>query len=141
MTELSSTIRKRNNSLRWKQANREHYNALCRTQYARNLAHKRAKAKAWRAANKEKTHQYNSLKTYGLSSCEYRKMVARQNDVCAICLRPELRYRHLAIDHNHKTGRVRALLCHKCNTVLGMVNENHIILADMIHYLGVHNAE
>ena len=59
-------------------------------------------------------------RSYGLSLEDFRAMMERQNGECAMCHRK----RPLVIDHNHDTGIVRALLCVKCNTVLGYFEKN-----------------
>ena len=48
---------------------------------------------------------------------------------------------NLNIDHNHNTGKVRGLLCSRCNFVLGNVGEDVNILNNMILYLNIHNNE
>ena len=56
---------------------------------------------------------------YGLSLDTYTKMLHQQNGVCAICGEcppiPKGRKSSLFVDHDHKTGSLRGLLCHKCN--------------------------
>jgi hypothetical protein len=69
---------------------------------------------------------------YGISLKEFRALEARQDHVCAICLRPA---RILCIDHCHVTGRVRGLLCHKCNSVLGFCNDDPGLLRAAMAYL------
>lgn len=54
------------------------------------------------------------MKLYGLRLDQYETMWYGQGGVCALCLRPE-KQRRLAVDHDHKTGRVRGLLCWWCN--------------------------
>lgn len=51
---------------------------------------------------------------YGLTEAQYAKMLVLQGGVCAVCGRPP-KTRRLHVDHDHKTGRVRCLACHKCN--------------------------
>jgi len=68
---------------------------------------------------------------------EYDKILNEQKSVCAICKRkPKQR---LSIDHNHKNGKVRGLLCYKCNAAIGMTNEDITILKSIIKYLRKHN--
>lgn len=54
---------------------------------------------------------------YGLSWEEYLLLLEGQDGVCAICHQPSDRELH--VDHDHLTGRVRGLLCGRCNTGLG----------------------
>lgn len=55
---------------------------------------------------------------YGLTLCKYRKMLKAQDGMCAICRRPFGSKRKANVDHNHKTGRVRGILCYRCNKFL-----------------------
>jgi len=41
----------------------------------------------------------------------------------------------LSVDHNHKTGKIRGLLCTKCNTALGIMEENKELMLKLINYL------
>lgn len=52
-----------------------------------------------------------------LPAAEYDRLLTKQNGVCAICGRPP-KTRKLHIDHDHKTGRIRGLLCVRCNRAL-----------------------
>lgn len=86
------------------------------------------------------------LKTrYGLSLDDDEKMLIDQNGVCAICNEKEtvidFRYnklRRLSIDHCHKTGKVRSLLCSRCNTVIGLIKESDFIINNIKNYLEKH---
>lgn len=68
---------------------------------------------------KQKTRQ-NLKDNYGLTLEQYDKMVENQNGVCMICSGMNVDGRRLAVDHNHKTGEIRALLCLRCNVELGI---------------------
>lgn len=59
------------------------------------------------------------LKRYGLTPADYAAMLVAQGGACAICRLPEKADRNLAVDHDHETGIVRALLCNRCNVLLG----------------------
>jgi hypothetical protein len=64
----------------------------------------------------KKEHATAGLKRrYKLTSEQYTRMLVTQGDACKICGLTGIR---LEVDHNHKTGRVRGLLCHKCNMKL-----------------------
>jgi len=64
-------------------------------------------------------------RTYGISLTVYSVMLATQDGRCAICARPPKPGKNLNVDHDHKTGRVRGLLCFHCNhMLLGRGREN-----------------
>jgi Recombination endonuclease VII len=72
---------------------------------------------------------------YGITAAEYRMLTARQDGRCAICCR-QPRTRQLVIDHDHKTGLVRGLLCHRCNhELLRAAHESADILRGAARYL------
>jgi len=99
-----------------------------------------------RPGRKEKERQYflsgYFKRTYGITFEEYQEMVVKQNNCCAICMVPETRLDHrtnkpqqLHVDHCHKTGKVRGLLCSRCNTGLGKFEENILLFESCIKYL------
>ncbi len=69
----------------------------------------------------------------------YNEMLTSQNNLCAICNRPESKkskqgvVRSLAVDHCHSTGKVRGLLCFDCNTTLGKVERNYDKIVDYLN--------
>lgn len=82
-------------------------------------------------------NQYVEWK-FGLSPEEYNKRIELQLGGCAICKQPCNVRATLAVDHDHKTNVVRDLLCHRCNMVLGAVNDDELLLFDMMDYLKRH---
>jgi hypothetical protein len=77
---------------------------------------------------------------YGITLNEYNKMLESQNDVCAICGKEETQKNQfgvirLSVDHDHKTGKVRGLLCSKCNRAIGLLNDRIEILDKASDYL------
>lgn len=78
----------------------------------------------------------NLLRKYGVTPEAYAEMLAEQAGGCAACSRTNEDGKPLAVDHDHKTGRVRALLCRKCNLALGFVDDSAEGLAMLIQYLG-----
>lgn len=89
-------------------------------------------------AGKENVRKHN-LKKYGLTPEQYREMHDSQNGLCAACGRPETANNQfgpigLAVDHNHDTGEVRALLCMKCNRCLGMMGDDSSLLRSLADY-------
>jgi hypothetical protein len=108
-------------------------------------AKRRTHESAWRSyrsRNRARTRKAKSvydLKKYGLTWADYESMLAAQDGKCAICNEPGSGgrgiQRLLAIDHCHATGRVRGLLCHRCNGALGMVRDRICVLKKAIEYL------
>lgn len=90
------------------------------------------------AATMWKSH----LKTrYGITVEQYDAIAAAQDGKCAICGCVEDDGRKLALDHNHKTGKTRELLCIRCNLLIGRCDESILLLAKAAMYLQKHNDE
>lgn len=101
--------------------------------------------KHWRRA-RDDDHTYNLKNLYGLTLGEHEKILASQGGVCKVCHKLELR-RHkdggavaLHVDHDHETGAVRGLLCHKCNIGLGSFDDNPERLRAAADYIERHRA-
>lgn len=96
-------------------------------QYARDPENRKRLTAAQREANKKAGPQrawaYYIKHKYGLTASEYAAMVARQGGHCASC-GGDPDSRGLAIDHDHKTGKVRELLCHPCNHGIGQFRDD-----------------
>lgn len=83
-----------------------------------------------------KRSNLSRLKKYGLTTEAYNALFVKQQGHCLGCgthqsnlLKP------LYVDHNHRTGQVRGLLCQKCNTLLGMAEDKISTLSKLIQYL------
>lgn len=72
---------------------------------------------------------------YGLTLAQFESMLAEQGHVCAICGKTNKNGSRLSVDHNHSTGRIRALLCSKCNQALGLFDEDQERMFAAIEYL------
>lgn len=73
---------------------------------------------------------------YGITSEEFDAMLEAQGGVCKVCKGPPHGRRNVYhVDHDHVTGKVRGLLCHKCNVALGMVQDSPDHLKALIAYL------
>jgi len=70
---------------------------------------------------------------YGITLLQYNEMLKNQKYRCAVCFKQNV----LVVDHNHKTGKIRGLLCMSCNVILGSVKEDVTILQSAIKYLGI----
>lgn len=91
---------------------------------------------------KSETRERHLIKKYGVSLADYARMLERQQGLCAICgVREETQHKGVFhIDHCHKTGIVRGLLCRGCNHMLGVVRDDPAILDRAISYLAAHSA-
>lgn len=84
-------------------------------------------------------------RNHGIEPEEYDGLIAAQDGRCAICRRlpggranGRAREGHppsLHVDHDHRTGRIRGLLCSNCNTMLGLAGDDVVVLAAAIEYL------
>lgn len=139
-----------------KQTSKEYYNKnkenvlkKVKSYRTRSKEKRREWSKVYYSKNKEtilkNNKKYDTSKSrlkrlYNLELVDYNKMLIAQNNCCAICKIPKdkLRYK-LSVDHCHKTGKVRGLLCSSCNTALGLFKDNIISLETAIVYLGKNN--
>jgi hypothetical protein len=78
---------------------------------------------------------------YGIDYVEYKRILKSQNGVCAICGGLNKCHNTLAVDHDHLTGRIRGLLCSRCNIAIGGARDSITILQKCIDYLVTHKAE
>lgn len=75
-------------------------------------------------------------KAYGIGLEEYNSLFIKQEGCCAVCgIHQSSLTRSLAVDHCHSSGKVRGLLCGKCNTALGLLNESEQIMKNLISYM------
>ena len=99
-----------------------------------------AKGKRWQRQNPEAANRlkrnHHFITNYGITFGEAEAILAAQGFRCAICrdtLPKAKRARH--VDHDHETGRVRGILCFRCNVGLGSFRDRPDLLADAIRYL------
>ena len=97
------------------------------------------KSRSYRAEFPEKSkNQVKSSKLkikYGIDLPEFKAMKAAQDNKCAICSCEFIDPKYTCVDHCHKTGKVRAILCHHCNTGLGMFKEKPEVFKAALKYL------
>lgn len=105
--------------------------------YGRRPNCKKCRSKEDNTQGRHKWRDYRLKKAYGIGIDEYEEMYAEQNGRCAICDKPNA---CLVVDHDHKTGSVRQLLCGTCNAGIGMLQEDVNTLLSAAAYLEKHNA-
>lgn len=93
-----------------------------------------------RAAKKTRKHLLKKL--YGLTLEDYDRMLEEQHGKCAICKTEKVGGKHktntMIVDHDHKTGKVRGLLCNYCNIMAGMMEKNLETSQLVLDYLRIH---
>lgn len=112
---------------------------------ARNLARRK-----WEINNPEKWEEQKRnqrfKRRYGITSKEYDTLLLNQKGTCAICnklpqgLHSSGRGKVLHVDHDHTTGKIRALLCDKCNRGLGYFSDNPELLIKASEYINAHSS-
>lgn len=104
----------------------------------------RIRSNIYRLTNFKKTEasrRKSLLKNkFNLTELDYKQLSSSQNNLCAICQQPETAtckgtVKFLAVDHCHKTGRIRGLLCTDCNTSLGKFKDNPQRFINAANYL------
>lgn len=89
-----------------------------------------------RTKRSKRARDYNLRMRYGITVEQYDEILKKQKGVCAICGQTnEIFNKRLAIDHCHKTNKIRGLLCDSCNNILGRAKDNIYLLLGCIEYL------
>lgn len=101
--------------------------------------HKAAKFKADPLLHRRKALE----RSYGMTLEAFDALVTAQGGGCAVCgaTKSSNRIWRLQVDHDHVTGKLRGILCNRCNTALGMVNDDCSLLEKLIAYVKSHAAK
>jgi hypothetical protein len=118
--------------------------------YRKNQKRAIAHAKRWQQANAERVRDYRRQyrvdhaqqfreghlrRVFDLTGAQYQALLDAQGGGCALCGRAPRAGRSLHVDHSHKTGVIRGLLCFRCNVGIGHFREDTLRMADAIVYL------
>ncbi len=90
---------------------------------------------AKKRSNAARAHERTIIAMFGLAPGEYARLYAAQGGRCYICEWATGKTKRLAVDHNHKTGEVRGLLCGPCNEMLGRFRDNPVRFLRGYEYL------
>lgn len=98
------------------------------------------KAKDWYENNKERYVNNALLRKYGVTLEQYNLLRAQQDFRCAVCNMHETDVgKKMFVDHDHSTGKIRKLLCTRCNVGIGMLQDNPDIMECAAKYIRDHN--
>jgi hypothetical protein len=120
--------------------------------YADNPAPYIARVKKWQQENAERLNAYHReyrkrperkareretylLRKYGIKVEDYDRRLEEQGGVCAICKEARPEERTLHVDHDHVTGKIRGLLCFRCNNAIGDLRDDIELVFRMLDYL------
>ena len=112
--------------------------------HQRNKDRSAAQQRARYAANPEGFRTYfrnhRIKKVYGLTESAYDALVAAQEGKCGICAKPTSGTWHgdrkLNVDHEHRSGRIRGLLCNRCNRALGLFGDGKLLQSALDYVRG-----
>lgn len=140
--------RVRGYSKEWRRKNSEAVNARVAEKRKQNPEIFREYDRKWRKENIERAQIKDIVNKYKITYEQYLMMSEQQQGLCAICNNKESRKSktegkvcRLVVDHCHKTGRMRKLLCSSCNCMIGFAKDNVDFLRRAIKYLEQHNYE
>lgn len=124
--------RLRLNKLKREKNNSNDARAVRRIRYSINPDEKIRRSRQYYHNNKAEIRKRNILKLYGIDESTYNSILESQGGGCAICGKKNIR---LAVDHCHKTGKVRGILCHTCNNGIGFLGDSISGLVKAYKYL------
>lgn len=120
-------------------------NVRRRAHYLENREYKIKQAREYREKNRERVLHSKRRQSFGITAKEFNEMLLRQNGLCAICKQPETskinrgkngsKTNSLSVDHDHRTGAIRGLLCGRCNRGVGFFKDDIKILYSAAKYL------
>jgi len=120
----------------WREKNRDKVNRYQRNRRAERIASE----PGYRDRLAKQLRDYNRKKKYGLSRKDYERLLAKAESRCEICGSDGSNSHHgrLCIDHCHKSGSIRGLLCDACNKKLGAVGDTLEAIMPFVSYLKRH---
>ena len=127
-------VRLRNKEYR--ESHKDEIRAKLRAKHEANPEIRRAEGRAYYAKNKKQILGNWVRRQYGLGPQEMADLLKSQGGRCAICQSDSWGHKGPMVDHDHKPGgKVRGLLCHHCNSALGLIRDNPKIAESIIRYL------
>ena len=109
-----------------KKFNQKEYNKEWRARhpgYSNEWSKKHPPTKEQKKKRREYCKEWNLINKYGITRSAFESMLLGQGGVCAICKTDKWGDRRPAIDHDHRTGEIRGILCFRCNLALGLLDD------------------
>lgn len=123
----------------WYKQNRDNIVEQRKKYYQDNREEVIARNKAWRKNNPDKLaaskRRYHLKSNFGISVAAYNALLEKQYGLCAICGCPPIKAQSLAVDHRHEDGKIRGLLCVKCNRGIGTFADSAELLNKAAIYI------
>ena len=118
---------------KWRKENVERLRAKARREYANNPEKHRKVAREYYRNNRQRELDRIRKNKYGIDGVGFRKIMKQQNNKCLIC--NEGMSKNLSVDHDHKTGEIRGVICNSCNLAIGNAHSSPRILRALADYL------
>lgn len=96
---------------------------------------RKAESRKYLLNNPEAVKKSKYKTRFNLVLEQYHRMLLEQDGLCGICRKPESRKRSFSVDHNHDTGKIRGLLCSRCNLGIGQFGDQIDLLNKAVDYL------
>lgn len=113
--------------LKWKEKNKKKLSEYFKKHYKNNPELKNIKTER---------NRKNRFKEYQITEDQYNELFKKQSGKCLGCnTHQDDLNKKLCVDHCHKTGKIRGLLCVPCNLAIGLVKDNIDVLKNLINYL------
>jgi hypothetical protein len=129
-----------NSGKKWRDANLEKARGIEKASYQKRREAKLARCREIYVIKKDFLKWQTIKRKYNITKDDFDKLFESQGKRCPICGTSEFTQKTLNIDHCHVSGKVRGVLCNKCNTGLGAFDENPDTMLRAIDYVALHAA-
>lgn len=124
------------NSKQQRLLNPEKYKKVDKKTNTKHSKRRQNTDKQWRKDNPDRLKERTLMRLYDLSLKSYKDLLRLQRDCCAICNTHQSELSSpLCVDHCHKTGKIRGLLCRRCNSGIGFLNDSKDLCLIAFKYL------
>lgn len=123
----------------WRRKNKEKISEYMLNYYSKNMK----RIKEYNSMRRKSRIDYIRNKVYfskyGITYDEKIEMIKNQNNKCLICSGIFGSIKQACVDHSHKNGKIRGILCHSCNRGIGLLNEDIGLFNKIIEYIQIND--